>query len=495
MAFYRHHDLQAAALTSVTIDTKLPSFNQFVSSLEHINPDQQRHASLPEGQRPNPFSSLPSPLQSSTAHRVYEPRRSSFSNLLNPASEVTPGLGRQTSPPKPASSWRPFQTPRDAYQVRQGLMQAMKPLQPRGDIPAYRPTPELTLRSSSVDNDLTLAGKPRKRSAQACQRCREMKIKCRAHGTGCITCLRQGLECTFEPARSGLRNRRSKRDKDSKTDADQASTSDATNSPPAKRLCASERRNVDNSEEASPVMSFNVRSRIPLLTHDDGHISQRALNIPGHQRLDQDHTVSATLPFHRSVSSTSFPPTPPDEQDKEHHPTTLRRVSSASSSGTSTVEAIKVENFNHGSSSTSAATVTIPPQQNLAVDEDPFEQTPSLAISALRNFYASRIYKQVADTCIADGSDGAALPSIEAIMVKWPVKPTKERMLLYAMLAAGATVATNASSRLSDRDALEMMRFGRRCREAVDACMATVDYMFDKVVVQTQLILRADKVG
>jgi hypothetical protein len=374
-------------------------------------------------------------------------------------------------------------------------MHGMKPLQPRGDIPTYRPTQELTLRSSNVDNDLTLAGKPRKRSAQACQRCREMKIKCRVHGTGCITCLRQGLDCTFEPARSGLRNRRSKRDKDSNTNDDHASTSDSPNSPPAKRLCTIERRNVDKSEETSPVMSFNVRSRIPLLTHDGGHISRGAVTTSGHQQQDRDHSISATLPFHRSISSASFPPTPPDEHDEEHYSTTLRRVSSASPSSTDSLEAIKVENPSHEGSDTSATTAAGPPQQKLAVDEDPFEQTPSLAISALRHFYASRIYEQVADTCIADGSDGAALPSIEAIMVKWPVKPTKERMLLYTMLAAGATVATNASSRLSDRDALEMMRFGRRCREAVDACMATVDYMFDRVVVQTQLILRADKVG
>jgi hypothetical protein len=74
---------------------------------------------------------------------------------------------------------------------------------------------------------------------------------------------------------------------------------------------------------------------------------------------------------------------------------------------------------------------------------------------------------------------------MESVMV-WRGKPRKERMLLYAMLAAGAAASIGQETDNPE----EMARYSARCKEAAEACLKTVGYLFDEVVVQTQMILR-----
>jgi hypothetical protein len=266
--------LSSASSASTLSSGKLPSFNQFVSSLEHMSShERQRQQSY--ARTTEPSARLISPL-----HRTplpAPPQRSSFAHILNPATKE-PRQPYMVSPVPPVSPMKPPQTPRDAYEMRQGLSVGMKPLQPRGQIPGPRPSREITLRNLTFEHDLTLAGKPRKRSAQACQRCRDMKIKCRVSGTGCITCLRQGLECAFEPAKNGLRQRKGKRAKEAEAannaDGGYASATDAgaeqgtIKSPPAKRLRTADRqRHVDiddsNRTDTSSAMHLGSRAHMP----------------------------------------------------------------------------------------------------------------------------------------------------------------------------------------------------------------------------------------
>jgi hypothetical protein len=305
----------------------------------------------------------------------------------------------------------PF-TPRDAYEIRQGHFPGMKPIQPRGGIVPVRP-PDVTLRSMSADQDLTLAGKPRKRSAQACFRCREMKIKCRLHGTGCITCLRQGLSCTFEASKTGLRTRRSTKLKgDSLTDGADVAIS---TKPATKRPCLDARTSSDLTRTSSATESSEISSS-----------SYPPINM------------------HRS-SGSGPPPTPPDDAGIHGHTRAIHELSQRT-------------------------------RTPLSLDTDPFTAAYQHAIDSQAQFHAG----------IATRSQAVMVPKRES-RVSWTGKTRNERMLLYAILAAGAwfTVEDNASS----GDVDERVVFCRMCKQVAEDAVVETAYKFDRIVVQTQLIL------
>ena len=94
-------------------------------------------------------------------------------------------------------------------------------LTPSVQLPSTHSIPlhSAVLHASTSSCDLTLAGKARKRSAQACYRCKVMKIRCRIQDDqNCITCTRQGLQCTFAQPSSGLRRTRKGRGAPSRFD-------------------------------------------------------------------------------------------------------------------------------------------------------------------------------------------------------------------------------------------------------------------------------------
>jgi hypothetical protein len=305
----------------------------------------------------------------------------------------------------------PF-TPRDAYEIRQGHFPGMKPIQPRGGIVPVRP-PDVTLRSTSADQDLTLAGKPRKRSAQACYRCREMKIKCRLHGTGCITCLRQGLSCTFEASKTGLRTRRSIKTKgDSPTDGADADMSTELTS---KRPGLDARTSSDQTRTSSATEASDLSSS-----------SYPANNIPRFGRNGP-------------------PPTPPDNAEVR------------------------------GTTGPTQHQTHRPPTP-LSLDTDPFATAYQLATDSYARFHAG----------VRTRSQAVMAPERES-RVYWDHKTRNERMLFYAILAAGAWFALEDNA-VVEGDS-ERVVFCRMCKQVAEEAVVETAYKFDKVVVQTQLIL------
>lgn len=290
-----HHQTVHSAGVSSTANRMLPSFNHLVSTLGHMGAEHplsiEQQSFYPDTHRGERNGPLPSPI-SDSAHPPQRIGQSSFSHILNPIEEQlkAAALIRSTLPP-----WKRISLPRDAYEMRQGLP-GIKALQPRGRAPpapsAFTP---LSLRSTSNDQDLTLAGKPRKRSTQACHRCREMKIKCQVQGSGCITCMRQGLGCTFEPSKNEVRQRRRKHTPIT------SQNDNVSDSPPAKRA-----RIPSDHIEVS-------------LLH--GSYSAEPLKSPSysHQRIWKQDRPG---PNHRIVGS--FPPTPPAETDVKGQATTTK---------------------------------------------------------------------------------------------------------------------------------------------------------------------------
>ena len=404
----------------------LPSFDHFVSTLGHMKSERphtlliEKPSTFPETSKVERHVPLPSPI-SDAPHPLQRVERASFSHTLNPV-EDQPTDASTSSTQSPISPWKPNRTPRDAYEMRQGFFSGMKPLQPRGAIPpALQTGTTLTLRTSSTEQDLTLAGKPRKRSAQACQRCREMKIKCRLQGPGCTTCMRQGLGCTFEPGKNGLRQRRGKRGPDSITN------SFGCEPPPRKPVCS----NSNNPTERLPTNVFvslgpRAATGYPL-------VPDRRQELPGREMLRV---------------STSLPMTPPAENESERRSTPPRRRS--------------------GNSDWAP-----PSPPDLTIDKDPSTAAPALTTRALQSFYSN-----VHQRC-----DGVVLPAAETSII-WKNKTANERMLHYAMLAAGA------SSCLEHQWSEELEIYARACRGLAEEALRTAGYMFDKTVVQTQMILK-----
>lgn len=306
------------------------------------------------------------------------------------------------------------------------------------------------MRSTSNDQDLTLAGKPRKRSAQACHRCREMKIKCRLHGSGCITCLRQGLSCTFEASKTGLRARRTKSKPESPVDDADPELSEE---PLAKRLRLDARNSSDR-------------------THSSSGASSSDSSLNSHSGFTSVQLQRQQLSGSNAGSSARLPPTPPQEDSPLRSPST---------------------HVHH----TTLPTGQPRPLSPLSLGTDPFRApssstTTRCAAQALRDFYSGIRRRSHAILLPSAEGEAETLAQLGGVGI-WARKTRDERMLMYAMLAAGAWFAIEGEGgRSKDREALPSDReaFCLGCKRVAEQAVADTGYMFDKTVVQTQLVLK-----
>lgn len=194
-----------------TFTTKLPSFDQLVASVDHANA-QTPQCQLNYQKMHNEKVDASPRLRLSSQHAETIVNERTWGRLISPTSHTLRRAPQALiSPANPSAPPAELQITRSAFATRIELPQRMSMILPRSDVLPPLPVKDLPSASSYEEQDLALTGHPRKRAAQACQRCREMKMKCWLRGTGCTRCMRRGLECIFEQASNGLRDRRRKR--------------------------------------------------------------------------------------------------------------------------------------------------------------------------------------------------------------------------------------------------------------------------------------------
>jgi hypothetical protein len=423
----------------------LPSFRQLLTSL---GPFAEAHQ-FPRDDTNNDPDPTPSPLTSSHA-----------STMPDSSSELQRSFVSQGSSSLNRRSWSFV----DEYNA-----QSTRTIQPRPRHRSLRSTSS-TPSVSLPETDLTLAGKPRRRTAQACRRCREMKLKCRMHGEDtCSNCHRRGSECVFAEPPSGLRQSRSRRavkgEGQTETAADSNKVVNADVS-------------VRGSKDWRSMAASASISRQEVMTSSREPISQSASEVSTPATTEAAPSAQkATYGSIRAGASipdtkTKLPVRPSLSQQPETNHTDL----------------------------------------NLSINTDPYRLYPDLVET-----YTTAFYDHLDN--IASNSDHASFLPTREEFLPWAqvttIRATRQRILVFAVAAAGSSMIARGlvmpksaaepevyfnktiekamrARRAEDERAaaVEARRHSRAFRRVLDEALRKTKYSFDEITVQSRYVLR-----
>ncbi|RVX68415.1 hypothetical protein B0A52_07415 [Exophiala mesophila] len=237
----------------------------------------------------------------------------------------------------------------------------------------------------------TKAGKPRKRLGQACNTCREKKIKCDPSTPKCAQCQKFGRECKFESL--------------TRTTPKQASNMPASMTTPS-------------AEHAVEVSSPTRSSTVSVDIHQDQAYPKQAHR----SSMPVESLLSPTSVGERNLgdSPESLPPAKRSRLGSPPRPDTLNCGRNLPDNGTS-----------------SASLVSPPSTPRFFYHLDPYELDPDLSV-----YYVNKYFTHI--DCFTD----CTIPQRQ--FTHWlktcQSKSSADIMLIYAMLAFGATFARRGAT-------------------------------------------------
>lgn len=432
---------------------QLPSFSQLISSVESARP----LLSLEQSPAWTPFqyTSKPGGLLNAVP-RADAPERSARNDLaaLSGPSYHSPPHVSSRPPPRSGPEDQSASAAMLSHESHLPRLED-RPLQPYQAVlipyPSVQPQ-----KGSRNDQDLTLAGKPRKRSAQACFRCREMKIKCRVQDDDCITCVRQGLRCTFAKPPSGLRRSR-----------------------PRKIASAG---SSDGRESKRRRTSLTVGQPSPSTSYD-------SLNSGSHTR--QGSSIDPLRPASSDHVSSDMLPTPPLETASRGPAWSVLSHTNVPTFQTARLHSPVVSAEQPEAAQNSAGL----PQINLSIAIDPVVIHPDPTSKYLDAFYAHL------HTNPSLSPHLSILPARKSFFGE-PRAPssrtTNQKMLVYAIAAAGAhfSAKDNVDSEAQNGDQSEqhqresLAAHAAAYRGAAEDALSSLAYLFEETAIHTQLVLK-----
>ncbi|KAJ9617029.1 hypothetical protein H2200_000750 [Cladophialophora chaetospira] len=274
----------------------------------------------------------------------------------------------------------------------------------------------------------TKAGKPRKRLGQACNTCREKKIKCDPSVPKCAQCQKFGRECKFDSAsRSGPR-------------------------PPG---------STTSMSMASPsIASSHIQAE-----HASRRGSSASTDLVAQEQVFPRASPRSSMPLETLLSPTSNEDYARDESPDSRPPTKRLRVSLSPQPASEGWPSESV-----GSESAAASIASPSAMPKFCWQVDPFQLDPQMTMH-----YTNKYFHHVdsATTCI--------LPRKK--FLRWiresSTKSPTDRMLLYAILAMGTVFARRPESKLHQDVFIDIVN---------RAVMKSGD-TFSLQLVQTKLIL------